>query len=223
LVLAFVDPPEIRVPAEERGVLAGVRFLMRDRLLRVWTPAFTLLDTGWQLLFASLPVLVVGHYGANPHTLGWLFGGLGGGALVGAFAAMRIVRRFEALTLGSAAFVCQICSLWVLAIPAPWFVAVAGMVAGGFFMSLVNSPTQALVMLRIPRHLRTQALGAFGVFQCTASPVGLVLAGQALARYDSRSVLVVVLSMQTVAIAVFITAALLERSSLRAALVDSPA
>jgi MFS family permease len=223
LVLAFVDPPEIRVPAEESGVLAGVRFLMRDRLLRVWTPAFTLLDTGWQLLFASLPVLVVGHYGANPHILGWLFGGLGGGALVGAFVAMRVVRRFEALTLGSAAFVCQICSLWVLAIPAPWFVAVAGMVAGGFFMSLVNSPTQALVMLRIPRHLRTQALGAFGVFQCTASPVGLVLAGQALAHYDSRSVLVVVLSMQTIAIAVFVAAAFFERSSLRAALVDSAA
>jgi MFS family permease len=182
-----------------------------------------LLGTGWQLLFASLPVLVVGHYGANPHILGWLFGGLGGGALVGAFVAMRVVRRFEALTLGSAAFVCQICSLWVLAIPAPWFVAVAGMVAGGFFMSLVNSPTQALVMLRIPRHLRTQALGAFGVFQCTASPVGLVLAGQALAHYDSRSVLVVVLSMQTIAIAVFVAAAFLERSSLRAALVDSAA
>jgi hypothetical protein len=97
------------------------------------------------------------------------------------------------------------------------------MVAGGFFMSLVNSPTQALVLLRIPRHLRTQALGAFGVFQCIASPVGLVLAGQALARYDARSVLVVVLSMQTLAIAVFVTTALLERSSLRAAAIDSPA
>ena len=223
LVLLFVHPPEVAVPKEERGVLAGVRFLLRDRLLRVWTPAFTLLDTGWQLLFASLPVLVVSHYDANPHVLGWLFGGLGGGALVGAFLAMRIVRRFDALALGSAAFVCQICSLWALAVPAPWVVACCGMVAGGFFMSLVNSPTQALVMLRIPRHLRTQALGTFGVFQCIASPVGLVLAGQALARYDARSVLTVVLSMQTLAVAIFVTTALLERSSLRATAIDSPA
>jgi hypothetical protein len=36
-------------------------------------------------------------------------------------------------------------------------------------------------------------------------------------------VLVVVLSMQTLAIAVFVTTALLERSSLRAAAIDSPA
>ena len=33
-------------------------------------------------------------------------------------------------------------------------------------MSLVNSPMQALIMLRIPRELRTQAMAAFGVFQC---------------------------------------------------------
>jgi predicted MFS family arabinose efflux permease len=209
------------VPVDDRGMLAGVRFLMRDRLLRVWTPAFTLLDTGWQLLFASLPVLVVTHYHADPHVLGWLFGGLGGGALVGAFVAMRLVRRVEALTLGSAAFVCQIASLWALALPAPWAVAFLGMVSGGFFMSLVNSPTQALVMLRIPRHLRTQAIGTFGVFNCVASPIGLLLAGQALARYDARSVLVVVLSMQTLAIAVFIAAALSERSTLRAASLEA--
>jgi MFS family permease len=221
LVLLFVRVPEVTVPVDDRGMLAGVRFLMRDRLLRVWAPAFTLLDTGWQLLFASLPVLVVTHYHADPHVLGWLFGGLGGGALAGALVAMRLVRRVEALTLGSAAFVCQIGSLWALALPAPWAVAFLGMVSGGFFMSLVNSPTQALVMLRIPRHLRTQTIGTFGVFQCVASPIGLLLAGQALARYDARSVLVVVLSMQTLAIAVFIVSALSERSALRAASLEA--
>ena len=39
LVALFVDPPQVPAPAE-RGVLAGARFVMRDRLLRVWTPAF---------------------------------------------------------------------------------------------------------------------------------------------------------------------------------------
>jgi MFS family permease len=217
LIALFVHPPAVALPPDERGALDGARFLFRDRLLRIWTPAFTLLDIGWQLLFATLPVLVVTHYGANPHILGWLFGGLGGGALVGALVALRIAPRLEPLLLGSVAFVGQIASLWALVLPGPWVVPVGAMVAGGFCMSLVNAPIQALVMLRIPRHLRPQALVSFGVFQCIGAPIGLLLAGVALSRYDVRGVLAVVLALQTIAIAVVVGAGLTERASLRAA------
>ena len=65
-----------------------MRFIARDKLLRLWTPAFTVIDICWMLLFASLPVLVVTSYHANPRILGWLFGAMGGGALVGAFVSM---------------------------------------------------------------------------------------------------------------------------------------
>jgi len=222
LVAAFVHPPEVPAPSGPGGVFAGVRFLLNDKLLRLWTPAFTMVDVCWQLLFASLPVLVVSQYHANPRILGWLFGALGGGALIGAFASMRIVRRVDPLTLGSVAFIFQITSLWSLALPAPWEVPFAGMACAGFFMSLVNAPIQALVMLRIPRQLRTQGVAAFGVFQCIGSPIGLVAAGFALATYDTHSVLTVVLALQTVAIVTLVTSALAERSSLRAAPVDSP-
>jgi MFS family permease len=223
LVALFVHPPEAPVSAEPVGVLGGVRFLLRDKLLRVWTPAFTLIDICWQLLFASLPVLVVTQYHANPRILGWLFGALGGGALVGAFASMRIVKRFHPLTLGSIAFLFQMSSLWLLALPAPWVVPFCGMAAAGFFMSNVNAPVQALVMLRIPRHLRTQGVAAFGVFQCIGSPIGLILAGIALARYDTHAVLAVVLTANSFAIMTFVATALVERSALRAAAVHSPA
>jgi MFS family permease len=213
----------VETPAEPTGMLDGVRFLLRDKLLRIWTPAFTTLDVCWQLLFASLPVLVVTQYAANPRILGWLFGALGGGALVGAFASMRIVRRADALMLSAGAFVCQMASLWLLALPASWYVPMAGMAAAGFFMSLVNAPIQALVMLRIPRELRTQGVAAFGVFQCIGSPIGLVAAGFALARYDTHSVLTTVLAVQSVAVLTVVAFAIVERSALRAAPVDSPA
>jgi MFS family permease len=223
LVALFVHPPEVPAPDDARGVFDGVRFLMRDKLLRIWTPAFTVLDICWQLLFASLPVLVVTAYDANPRILGWLFGALGGGALVGAFASMRIVRRFEPLTLGATAFVFQMASLWLLAVPGPWELPFCAMAAAGFFMSNVNAPMQALVMLRIPRHLRTQGIAAFGVFQCIGAPIGLLLAGVALGRYDTRAVLAVVLAIDTVAVLTFVGSALSERSLLRTAPVDSPA
>jgi MFS family permease len=217
LVAAFVHPPEVQAPEDTRGIFAGVRFLFSDRLLRVWTPALTVLDVAWMLVFASLPVLVVTEYDANPRILGWLFGALGGGAVVGAIVALRVVRRIEALTMASVMFVCQMTSLWLIAIPGSWLVPFAGMAAAGFFMSLVNSPLQALIMLRIPRHLRPQGLAAFGVFNCLAAPVGLVVAGWALARWDAREVLAVVLAFQTTGVLTIVGAAITERSALRTA------
>jgi predicted MFS family arabinose efflux permease len=223
LVAAFVRLPQVETEGPPTGVLDGVRFMVRDKLLRLWTPAFTVIDICWQLLFASLPVLVVTSYHADSRTYGWLVGGFGGGALVGAFASIPIVRKVEALTLGATAFVFEMASLWILAIPARWEIAFTGMALAGFFTSIVNAPIQALITLRIPREIRTQALASFGVFQCIGSPIGLLLAGAALARYDTRSVLAVVLAIFTVAAATFILAALAERSSLRAAAVDSTA
>jgi MFS family permease len=217
LIASFVRLPQVSAEGPPKGVLHGVRFMLRDRLLRLWTPAFTVIDICWQLLFASLPVLVVTSYHANPRILGWLFGAMGGGALLGAVASMGIVRRVEALTLGAAAFCLEMASLWILAIPAPWEVAFTGMALAGFFTSIVNAPTHALITLRIPRDIRTQALASFGVFQCVGSPAGLLLAGWALARYDTHDVLAAVLALDTVAAATFVLAALAERSSLRAA------
>ena len=222
LVATFVRLPEVATDGPPTGVLDGVRFMARDKLLRLWTPAFTVIDICWMLLFASLPVLVTSYH-ANPRVLGWLFGAMGGGALVGALVSMTIVRKVEALTLGAAAFTLEMAALWVLAIPAPWEVAFTGMALAGFFTSLVNTPVHALITLRIPREIRTQALASFGVFQCIGAPIGLLIAGPALAHYDTHSVLAAVLGLMTVAAATFIAAALAERSSLRAALVDSAA
>jgi len=221
LVGAFVRPPEVTTEGPPTRVLDGVRFMLRDKLLRVWTPAFTLIDICWQLLFASLPVLVVTHYHASPRILGVLFGAFGFGALAGAFASLPAVRHIEALTLGAGAFCFEMVSLWILAIPGVWEVPFAGLAFAGFFTSVVNAPTLTLVTLRIPRELRTHALSSFAVFQCIGSPIGLVLAGAALTHYDARAVLAVVLALQTVGAAAFVTAALVERTSLRASL-DSP-
>jgi MFS family permease len=223
LVGLFVHPPEVEGPRVPQKILEPIRFFLRDRLLRIWTPAFTLLDICWQLIFASLPVLVVTEYHANPRILGWLFGALGGGAVVGALVSMRTVKRFQPLSLGAVAFFFQMASLWLLAVPAGWIVPLCGMAIAGFCMSNVNAPIQALVMLRIPRELRTQGVSVFAIFQCIGSPIGLLLAGPALAHYDTRSVLEVVLALNTVAIGTIIVTALAERSALRAAAVDSAA
>jgi MFS family permease len=221
LVALFVHPPEVPVEEAPQGVLDGVRFLFRDRLLRVWTPAVTVIDICWQLLFASLLVLVATTYGGDPHIAGWLSGALGGGAIVGAFASMWLVRRVEPLALGAVGLACQMSSLWLLVVPAAWAFPVFAMASAGFFMSIVNAPTQSLALLRIPRELRTQSFAAFGVLQCIGAPIGLLLAGAALGRYDTHAVLAVVLAVDSLAVSAFVSTAFAERSVLRAAAAEA--
>jgi MFS family permease len=221
LVGLFVHPPEVPAPEDNHGVLAGARFVLRDRLLRIWMPSFTLLDVCWTVFFASLPVLVVTRFHANTHVLGFLFGALGGGALVGAFAALTVVRRIEPLTLVSAAFVCQMTFIWGSILPGPWIVPAAGIACAGFFMSLVNAPLHALLMLRFPRDVRTQGIAFSAVLQSVGSPLGLLLGGWALAHFATPHVIAGVLAVQTASVLLIVTVALAERAALRT--VDSPA
>ena len=221
LVGLFVHPPEVEAPEDSRGALDGARFILRDRLLRIWQPSFTLLDVCWMVFFATLPVLVVTQYGANPHVLGWLFGALGGGALVGALVALRVVRRVEPLALTAGAFLCQMVSMWGVVVPGPWQLAAVAIGCAGFFMSLVNAPMQAFVMLRIPRDLRTQALAFSAVLNCVAAPVGLLIAGWALSQFSTRAVIAAVLAVQSVAVVTIVGSALVERSALQGKPVDS--
>jgi MFS family permease len=219
LVATLVHVPA-DVAAEQgpdaRGIFAGARFVLGDRLLRSWTIAFIFIDIAWQALFATMPVLVVRHYDANPRVLGWILGALGAGALGGAAVAYRIVDRFDPLALASGAFACQMTAVWLLVVPAPWEVPFISLFVGGFFMSIVNSPSQALVTLRTPRALRPQVMSVFGTCFGIGAPVALITLGSILQHTDPRAVLVGVLSVQTAAIALFIGASLAERASLRA-------
>jgi MFS family permease len=202
-------------PSDARSVLSGVRFVVRDRLLRAWAVAFTFIDVAWQSLFATMPVLVVRHYDADPKVLGWILGALGAGAIAGAAAAYRLVERFDALLLASAALSCQMAAVWLLAVPAPWQVPSCAFFVGGFFMSIVNSPTHALILLRTPRRLRAQVMSVFGTLLGVSAPIALIAVGYALAHADPRGVLAVVLAVQSTAVAIFVGAALMEHASLR--------
>ena len=113
-------------------------------------------------------------------------------------------------------------SLWFVAVPGPWLLAAAAIACAGFFMSLVNAPMKAFVMLRIPRDLRTQALAFSAVLNCVAAPIGLLLAGWALSRYPARDMIAVVFGLQSLAVLTIVGSALVERSTLQASPRESP-
>ena len=101
LVALFVPQrPPVKQEKEDRSIRVGIRFIARDRLLRVWWPSFALGDAAWNAFFVTVPVLVLARFGHEPQIAGWLFAAFGIGAVLGNVVFFRfLANRFEGLAL----------------------------------------------------------------------------------------------------------------------------
>jgi MFS family permease len=184
--------------AEGRGLLAGVRYLRRDPLLRGWMTALVLGDTSFSVIFLAIPVLVFAHYGADPRLAGALLASWGVGAVMGNVVAYRS-SRVGGLGQAAPLALLQATPLWALAAPLP-AAAVAGALAlSGVANGLVNPTLHALLTLRPPAHVRAKALTAMSTASAIGTPLALAAAGPAFAAYGSRHVVAVAAAGQLAA------------------------
>src|SRR5215213_8224742 len=116
LVALFVPGRDSAPEAEEsRGILAGLRFLVHEPLLRIWIPLFVAGDAAWQAFFAAVPVLVVERFGADAKIAGALFAAFGAGALSGNILSFRLLsQRVDGLRLIALSVPFQAAPLWLL-------------------------------------------------------------------------------------------------------------
>jgi MFS family permease len=199
---------------EHRSMLAGIRFVARERLLRPWTVAIVGIDVAWNVLFGALPVLVLTRYGADPELVGWLYGGFGIGALLGSVVAFWIVGACDKLLLTSVGILAQTIPVWLLPLPVPSIFLVLAMGVAGVFNPIVNAPMGAVMLSRTPRALRASAGTVSIVLTSVLSPVALALAGTAADRAGARPVLLAGDVLQTLAVLLLAGAALRERTRL---------
>jgi MFS family permease len=199
LIALFVYP---RYPApvgdEPHGVLDGLRFLLRDRLLRVWMLSITGMNVVWSALAVIFPVLVLQRYGEHPEILGWIFGAFGVGSVIGAVGSYRIIGRADQVLLASAASVGQTAGLWLFLPDLPWPVVVAAAAVTGVFFPTLNACVITVRTMRTPPPLRPTVHTAAVTVALMLSPVGALLAGPALAATSLRWVLLVTLAANTV-------------------------
>ena len=120
LVTLFVPVARaVRVDSEDgQGLLAGVRYLLRDPLLRGWTAAVVVGDASFSVLFVAIPVLVVHHYGADPRLAGAFLASWGVGCVAGNLVAYRS-DRVGGLRQAVPLVLVQALPLWALAAPVP--------------------------------------------------------------------------------------------------------
>jgi predicted MFS family arabinose efflux permease len=162
---------------ESRGLLAGVRFLARDRVLGPATLTVILLDAAFGALFTSLPALAFIRFHRDVQIVGWLFAAFGIGALAGSILAMKALERFAPLKLAGGAIVLAALPLWVLVATLPWEAVGVVMLACGVFLPLVNAPAMGLLTTRPPEALRAKVMTAVMTASALGGPAGRIVVG----------------------------------------------
>jgi MFS family permease len=171
-----------RVPVDEssRGIFAGLRYVVRDRILGPSLYAAAGMNMVVQGLIITLPVLVVRRYDHDAKIFGFLLGGFGVGALVGSVVAAHVVKKIPLLRLAALSIVGMAAPLWLLLVTMPWYGVLFVLGAFGFFAPLVNAPMIGILTTRPPESLRPKVMSAVMTLASIAGPIGFVAAGQAL-------------------------------------------
>ncbi len=217
LVGAFVPRrPPVQQAEEDRSIRVGIRWVLRDRLLRVWWPVFAIGDAAWNAFFITVPVLVIARFGHEPQIAGWLFAAFGVGAVLGNVVAFRFLTdRFDGLGLIASCVMLQALPLWLLWLPIPPAGLAAALLVSGIGSGLVNPSLHTISTLRIPAALRPNVMTTMMVFWALINPLGLFLAGPILDAFGTAPVLIGFAAVQTVAMAAAGLAAVRERGRKR--------
>ena len=182
LVIATVVRAGRRVEsaAQQKGVLAGLRFLLGDSLLGPMAIAACGINFAAQGIVLGVQAIDYFRYHASGHVVGLLFAGFGIGALLGALVAQQLTQKVSLLKLAAVAIVLMPLPLFLLVPRTPWPVAMIILGGFAFFTPLVNAPVIGLLTVRTPAELRPKVMTAVMTVATMAGPFGFIAAGYAL-------------------------------------------
>jgi MFS family permease len=211
-VLLVLVPARASSEGEEqaRGLLAGLRFLLGDQLLR--PVVFSTLAFGFAgpMLFAALPYLAFSRYDEDPKVAGWLLASWGAGAIAGSALTFRLVARLPPLHVASIGVVGFVAPLWFLAITLPAWAVAALLALSGLANPLTNTVI-AVLTVRVPLALRARAMTGLLTMNRLIGPLGYVLCGLLLQDVGITYVFLLVATVDTIAAVIFLSAALRRR------------
>ncbi|MES1248677.1 MAG: MFS transporter [Actinomycetota bacterium] len=184
----------IEQTALSKGVLAGVKFLMRDPLLGPLLVAACLINFVAQGIILGIQSLAYFRFDASGHVVGLLFGAFGVGALLGALTAQQLAKKVDLQKMSAYGIVAMPLPLLLLALHLPWGLALEAVAAFGFFTPIVNAPIIGIITTRTPRELRAKVMTAVMTVATLAGPLGFLASGYVL-RHVSLSTYFVALPL----------------------------
>jgi MFS family permease len=175
--------------AEGGGVLAGVRYIAHDPLLRVWAGAITLGDAAWQVVFVGTPVLVFAHYGGRAVLAGLIIGAFGCGAILGNMVSYRAFQGQVPPRLIALSLMVQALPVIALAAPLPGPLLVVALGVSGLGNGVANPTIHATLTLRPPASVRAKVFAAISTSSVLGAPLALLAAAPSFGAFGSRAVM----------------------------------
>ncbi|MFJ9817509.1 MFS transporter [Streptomyces sp. NPDC101151] len=187
LISMFVRTGKAAPATSSRGeLLAGIRFLWQDRVLRLWTAANIAFEMSWQCVFAAIPILAFSRYDDDPRVVGVLLAVFGVGAVTGNLLVVPLMKVVKPIRLMIVGAVAESLVLWGPVIDLHVVTFGVVLCLGGIFMGFVEGPTVALQTRRTPPGLRPQSMSAFMTLTLVAGSLALTMTGPAFSAFDSR-------------------------------------
>jgi Na+/melibiose symporter-like transporter len=187
----FVPRRKPTTEAEERGLLAGVRYILRTRLLVVLCVTMLTMEFFFTLFMTTLPVFAFSHYDQNARIAGVFYVAMGAGALVGMPVVSGVVRRFGALNVAAGALVLASIPKLLLGLPLPAAGVVAVLALQGVFGPLTGAPIFTVITTRTPAALRNLVLPAMFGLMFLTGPLGPIAAGPLINAVGTRMAFVI--------------------------------
>jgi MFS family permease len=213
LLLSGFVPKTRRIVGEavQRGVFAGLKFLLRDPLLGPLAGTVIVLNFLAAGLSASLPYYAYESFSGDSKVAGLFFTAIGAGALIGSIAAVAVIRRVPPLRLAAFAIVALTLPLWLLPFELPAAGVMAALFVAMLFTPLVNGPVIGVITARTPVELRPKMMTALISISTLAAPAGFIVAGQLLEPWGVNRVFAAVAVGMTATALVFAAIALRHR------------
>ncbi|MBX6341786.1 MAG: MFS transporter, partial [Thermomicrobiaceae bacterium] len=167
-------------------IVAGLRFLRRDRLLRALAISLALSNfLEAPLVAVLLPVYVSRLYG-RPTVLGLLVAAFGVGSLAGAALFGVLGHRLPRRTLWVTGYLVVALCFWALAAMPPLPVLLGALAVTGVAAGPLNPLLVTIRHERTPPELRGRVFSTFSAVSQLAIPVGMLVVGSLLDRIGLR-------------------------------------
>lgn len=190
-VALFVPRRKPVAEDEARGLLTGVRFVLRTRLLVVLCVSMLVMEFFFMLFMTALPVFAFSDYHQNAHVAGLFYAAMGAGALLGMPVVSVVVRRFGALRVAAAGFVIAGIPKLFLGVPLPVAGVTVVLLLQGFVGPLTGAPIFTVITTRTPAALRNLVVPAAFGLMFLSGPFGPIAAGPLINAVGARTAFVV--------------------------------
>lgn len=208
VLAGFVPRTRKLASSAAHGVLGGIRFLLRDRLVGPLSGTVVLINFLASGLSAALPYYAYDHFSGNSKVAGLFYTAIGAGALLGSVGAVIVVKRVAPLRLAALAIVTMTLPLWLLPFELPAWGVMAALFVAMLFAPLVNGPVIGVITARTPVELRPKMMTALMSLATLAAPLGFLVAGQLLEPWGVSRVFAAIAFGMTATALVFAAIAL---------------